>query len=543
MTVAYRLRLMRTASPLTVIIVDGDMEHAISLNHVTWFQGRGISEKTLEAIGIYSGRHHQSGDSFTVEPDPEGKVLVFPYLNHGVEVNAKYRGTGKRFYQKPNGTKTFWNSDVLDDPCLKDGSVSLVITEGEMDALSVLEAGIPYVVSVPDGAPPTPSGYGGTCPPNVVPPGCAEWLRRGELDIDEEPEHDTKYGYIFNNWQRLLPIRRIIIATDSDAPGRRLAEEMVRRLGRVRCQFVSYPVECKDLNEVLVKYGAEKVNEVLRHAQPYSISGIYTYSELPPEPDFVPLTSGWGRLDQFLRPYYPAFMVVTGIAGSGKTTWVNQMVAQMSILHNVGVAIASFEMRIKPFVSDVFLNTYKELRGVHGAEEWLENNVVFISPEPNKDDSSFDVDWLIERATAAVIRYGSRILVIDPWNEIEHAHRKFESQTEYISRAIKALKGFGRQFEVLVIVVAHPSKSGAEKAAVYHKGQGADQIPTNEITLYDISDSAHFSNKADIGIVIHRISGSFITDVMIKKVRYQSRNCQPGSATLVYDPDTGTFGQ
>src|SRR6266436_293342 len=224
---------MRTASPLTVIIVDGDMEHAISLNHVTWFQGRGISEKTLEAIGIYSGRHHQSGDSFTVEPDPEGKVLVFPYLNHGVEVNAKYRGTGKRFYQKPNGTKTFWNSDVLDDPCLKDGSVSLVITEGEMDALSVLEAGIPYVVSVPDGAPPdvVPSasarGFGGTC----------------QLDIDVEPEHDTKYGYIYNNWQRLLPIRRIIIATDSDAPGRRLAEEMVRRLGRVRCQFVSYPVE------------------------------------------------------------------------------------------------------------------------------------------------------------------------------------------------------------------------------------------------------------------------------------------------------------
>src|SRR5882724_11402522 len=149
------------------------MEHAISAMIAKWFAGRGISEETLRLTGVYSGRHHQNGDSFTVLPDPEGQIAVYPYLQGTEEVNAKYRAAGKRFYQKPNGIKCFWNANVLAKPCLKDGSVSLVVTEGEMDTLSCIEAGYPYVVSVPDGAPPPVVGI-------------------HEEDID--PEHDTKFG-------------------------------------------------------------------------------------------------------------------------------------------------------------------------------------------------------------------------------------------------------------------------------------------------------------------------------------------------------------
>jgi twinkle protein len=500
-----------------VTTADFHMEHGVSLEHLEWFQTRGISEKTLHLTKIYSGRHQKTGDSFTVHPDPNGRVLVFPYFRHGEEVNAKYRAAGKKFYQKPNGLKTFWNADVLEEPCLKDGSVSLVITEGEMDALAVLECEYPYVVSVPDGAP----------PPVVN----GNFQTTETEDID--PEHDTKYGYIFNNWEALKPIRRIIIATDDDEPGRRLAEELVRRLGRVRCQFVSYPVECKDLNEVLIKYGKEKVNEVLRYAKPYPVSGVYTFSELPPEPDLCPLKTGWGRLDQYLRPFYPAFMVVTGTAGSGKSTWVNQLVAQMSILHGISVGIASFEMRINPFVSEVLLNTAQDM-GQSNPKDWLEDRFVFIAPEPADINNEFNIDWLIEKAEAAVVRYGIRILVIDPWNEIEHAVRRLENHSDYIGRAIRALKRFGREFDVLVIVVAHPAKYGAQKEP-------------EDITLYDVADTAHFANKADFGVVIARVGGEFagnyVSNIMIKKVRYQPVTGNLGSVSLVYDPKTRTFGQ
>ncbi len=500
------------------------MEHAISLVHLEWFQTRGISEKTLELTGIYSGRHLQNGDSFVVEHNSEGEILCFPYLHKKEEINCKYRARGKKFYQKTGGTKTFWNVDVLEEPCLKDGSVSLVITEGEMDALSVIEAGLPYVVSVPDGAPPPIAGL---------------------LDDDDiDAEHDIKYGYIRDNWDALKPIRKIIIATDADEPGKRLAEELVRRLNRVRCLFITYPEGCKDLNEVLLKYGKDAVIRTLVDAKPYAVSGLYTYDDLPPEPEFIPLTTGWGRLDAFLRPYYPAFMVVTGIAGSGKTTWVNQLVAQMSIQHGVAVAIASFEMRIKPFVSNVLLNTHKLCGSpLEDPLQWLQNNFVFIAPEPCDDNNNFDVEWLLERARAAVIRHGIRILVVDPWNEIEHSLHRLENQSAYVGKALKAFKRFGKEFEVLVILVAHPSKSGAEKAEVYVKGGGLDQTPVNKITLLDISDSAHFANKADLGVVIHRIEGSNETNVYIRKVRNQPEAGRLGMVPLTYDEATRTFSQ
>lgn len=496
-------------------------EPGVSPQHLEWFQNRGISLKTLNLTKLYSGTHIQNGNSFTVIPDVNGRILVYPYFRGSIEVNAKYRAAGKKFYQKPNGEKTFWNCDILKDTSVRDGTNALLITEGENDALAAIEADYPYVVSVPDGAPPPTQ--------HVV-----------SLD-DIDPEFDTKYLYIHHNWEQLKAIRRIIIATDADDAGKRLAEELVRRLGRVRCLFIEYPEGCKDLNEVLVAHGPRAITRLLVDAKPYPVSGVYTFSQLPAEPDLQPLTTGWGRLDEFLKPFYPAFMVVTGTAGSGKSTWVNQLVAQMSILHGIRIAIASFEMRINPFVSEVLLNTAKEMRQP-SPQEWLEDNFIFIAPEPDGSDQK-DIDWIIEKASAAVIRHGIRILVLDPWNQIEHAHRKYESLTEYTNRAIRAIKDFGREFNCLVIVVAHPTKSGAEKAKVYHKGKGEDQIPTNEMTLYDVSDSAHFSNAADFGVVINRIDGSYLSEIMIKKVRYQTITGVPGTVSLTYHPDTRTFGQ
>jgi twinkle protein len=522
---------MVTVSLSIVIIAGGDMEKEISPAVLEWFQSRGISEKTLKDTGVYSEKHHTNGSD----------VIVFPFLRKGEEVNAKYRSRGKKFYQKTGGEKIFFNADILENENIKNGSQSLIITEGELDCLSVLECGHPYVVSVPDGAP----------------------CKVSQEEID--PEHDTKYGYIFNHWQQLQPIRHIIIATDGDSPGRALAEELIRRLGRVRCQFIEYPNDCKDLNEVLTKHGVAEVLGILKDAQPYPVSGIYTYSQLPPEPELEPLSTGWGRLDTYLRPFFPAFMVVTGTAGSGKSTWVNQLVAQMSILHKFSVGIASFEMRIKPFVSETLLQTYIEMgMNIPNKDEWLEDNFVFIAPEPGGEPTdnklggygtnphgNFDIDWLLDKAAAAVIRHGIRILVIDPWNEIEHAMRVRENTTEYVGRTIRAFKRFGREFNVLVILVAHPSKGGAEKAKVKSWRKNSygekEEVISNEITLYDISDSAHFANKADFGVVLSRIgeegSGNFDSWIMVKKVRYQTLTGQIGKISLTYDPIKRTFGQ
>lgn len=477
------------------------------------FQERGISQETLELGGIYTGRRQNTGDKWEIHPDINGEIIVYPYFRGGEVVNTKYRtepknpDEKKKFYQSPGGRKTFWNADILDDPSLHDGTNRLVIVEGENDALACIESGYPFVVSVPDGAP----------PPKNTP------------EVEEiDPKHDDKYQYIFNDWESIQKIKRIVIAVDDDPPGKRLADELTRRLGKIRCSFVSFPPGCKDLNDVLVEHGPQAVLDVLGEAREYPISGIYTFSELPVEPDLEPMSTGWRNLDVLIKPFFPALMVVTGVANSGKSTWVNQMVAQMNLQHDVKVAIASFEMRINPFVSGTLLAVYKyfrspliaQKRNPEDAEAWLNKNFVFIAPEPGDDNSQFDIEWLIEKAEAAVLRHGIRILVIDPWNEIEHAVGRRESTTEYVGRAIRALKRFGRETGCLVIVVAHPSKYGAAKA---------EKDPPEKINLYDISDTAHFANKADFGVTINR-SG----EIDITKIRYQPVSGTIGSQHLAY---------
>lgn len=472
-----------------------------------WFETRGIDPETVARTGIYSGRRQDTGG---VEANPDGEIIVFPSIRNRAVVAEKYRAAHKTFWQKPNGVRSFYNSDILSDPALRSGDAALIITEGEIDWLTALQCGFPHTVSVPDGAPPEHQG-----------------------GAQEPPEHDQKFSYILLDWERLKLIKRIIIAVDNDGPGKRLAEELVRRLGRIRCYWVEYPEGCKDLNEVLMTHGPAEVARVLNSTKAYPVNGLYALSEFPPEPPFDPRSTGWHRLDDNLMVFYPCFMVITGFAGAGKSTWANQLVAQLAIEHGWRAAIASYEMRLDPYVTDTLRTAWLQKPKPEWTQDdidrvnaWIEETFMFISP--SHDDDQHDIEWLIERAQAAVIRHGIRVLVIDPWNEIEHVRARGENLTDYTGRAIQALKRFGRDFDCLVIVVAHPTKEGAKKKA-------------EDLSLYDVSDSAHFANKADLGVVMIRM-GDY-TRVLIRKVRVQPDTGRPGEMDVSFIPELRLFAQ
>lgn len=75
-------------------------------------------------------------------------------------------------------------------------AAEIIIVEGEMDKLALEEAGLHNVISVPDGAP--------------------RAVKEGELP---PPEADTKFQYLWNCRAVLDQAVRIVLATDSDAPG------------------------------------------------------------------------------------------------------------------------------------------------------------------------------------------------------------------------------------------------------------------------------------------------------------------------------------
>src|SRR3546814_16623566 len=86
--------------------------------------------------------------------DSQGNWLTFPYRLDGVLVNRKYRLTAEKRHRMDKGGKLcLWNAEALRLPQVLDGGVSVIITEGEFDAMIAIQCGTPAVVSVPNGAP------------------------------------------------------------------------------------------------------------------------------------------------------------------------------------------------------------------------------------------------------------------------------------------------------------------------------------------------------------------------------------------------------
>lgn len=454
-------------------------------------------------VGARHGLYTASRKSNEVVPDQDGGIIAFPFFEHNVPVAEKFRGPNKKFWQRPGGRRTFWNADALDDPALADGRLPLVITEGELDALTALECGFPLAVSVPDGAPPVRSGDD---PANLEP-------------VDGHADAKGKFEFIWNNRDRLAKVRRFIIAVDNDGPGQRLAAELVRRLFASRCLFVSYPDGCKDLNDVLMKHGRDKAAAVLQEARPYPVRGLYRLGDYPDHKPLETFSTGWETVDRNLRIFPGEFMVVSGIPSHGKSTWTMNLLANLADLYDWRFAVFSPEMPTVPHLRD-------KLRRMKGqsADPWIERHFVFIDSDPTGvDDEDFDLDWVLDRATDAVLRDNINILLIDPWNEIEHAKMRDETITDYIGRSIRAMKRFARLRSVAVIVVAHPTKEVGK--------EGKHRTPT----LYDIEGSAHWFNKCDHGVIIERPDpNSNGATIWIAKSRFEDAG-EKGKILMEFD--------
>jgi twinkle protein len=469
------------------------------------FEGRGINSETAARCEIYTAKR---GIDSGVIPDGSGNIVVFPFIEFGAVVNEKYRGPDKTFWQMKGGRRTFWNSDVMDDPALHNGTQALIITEGEIDALTAIDCGFPFTVSVPDGAPAPP--------------------KEGQL-AEVGDDQSGKFEFVWNNRDRLKRIKRFIIAVDNDTNGKHLANELVRRLSAARCLFVVFPEGCKDLNDVRMQHGPERVSAVLNAAQPYPVKGLFKLSDYPDLPAIRTFGTGWDTVDELMKLFTPSLTVVTGIPGMGKSTWVTNLMINAARLHGWRSAVFSPEMPVAPQLRD-------KMRGMiagqspsemsrerrDNADQWIEQHIVFIEHTVD-DDEDMTLEWVLDRAADAVLRHGVRIVGLDPWNEMEHSKRRDESMAEYQNRALRAIRRFAIKYDVAVIVVAHPTKDIAVG--------GKSRVPS----LYDIDGSAAWANKPDFGIVIH-VPDPVVPESMIyiSKVRFKETG-QKGSVRMKFD--------
>ena len=421
--------------------------------------------------------------------------IEIPYYREGKEVNCKTRSIEgeKRFFQVQGADKCFYNLDAFKTP----GDEPVIITEGEMDCLIALQCGH-TAVSVPDGAPQQAIG-------------------------DKET---VKYDYLADVPKTL---GKIILATDNDPAGVNLMNDLALRLGKHRCMWIKYPVGCKDLNDAFQKYGRKGVDQSIATAQYLKIDGWYLLDDLPPITEQPSFDVGIPALKDHFRLRRGDFSVVTGIPSHGKSTFINHVAFNMAEKHDWNICFASFEQPPQTEHARALRTLFAEQSDRQideqtriAANQWINRHMSFIVPEDDSDDW-FDMQWLKDRMAAAVTRHDAAMIVIDPWNEIDHAFdQRATSLTQYVGKSIKELKRFARAYNVHVMVIAHPAKMRKDDKGKY-------PIPS----AYDISDSSHWYNKPDQILVVHREDEH--TVVRVAKSRYHYALGKPGDVNLNFD--------
>jgi twinkle protein len=248
-------------------------------------------------------------------------------------------------------------------------------------------------------------------------------------------------------------------------------------------------------------------------------------------------STGWSSIDELMTIRAGELSVVTGIPNSGKSEFVDAVAVNLAHRYGWRFAMCSFENSPAEHVAKL-VEKHLGVPFWHGprprmseaelqqAMEWAADHFHLI----RFDDEAPTIDAILDKARAAVMRHGIRGLVIDPYNEIEHHRPVNVTETEYVSQLLGKVKRLAQLHDVHVWFVAHPAK--------LPRDGGSLPAPT----LYDISGSANWANKADLGVVVHRdpAKDPTRTDIYLRKVRFKSVG-KIGVASLRYDKATGRY--
>lgn len=435
---------------------------------------------------------------------PNGaEVVRIRYAKHGEAYGAKIRDIGeKRFWFQPKGAERhLYNVDVLDDATLRDQPI--IITEGEFDCLSVIQSGFVRAVSIPDG-----------------------WTK-GQEDGDGAKMQPLLRA---ENLLRASPC--VIVAGDADAPGASMAKAVRNLLEGHPVRHVRWPEGCKDANDVLRRHGEGEVARAINDARMMDPDGgiISGFTDRPASPP-----------RRFLRPDHPALnesllyevgsmSVVTGVPGSGKSTFA--AFAAHHVQHNerIRVGLAMFETHADELENHMaLLRTGRrwaylspEQKRQLGAELDRDYRLIF---REEMGDARHNIGWLESMIRTAAVRDQCSLIVIDPWNEMDHLPEPGESLTNYINFALTRVRQLAERYDCHVQIVAHPAKLKDRNVAP--KG-------------YDIADSAAWFNKPSLGLTVHNDEDDDgpHTQIITWKVKCrQTYGLVPGTRKIEFCPD------
>ena len=458
-----------------------------------WFESRGISQKTLDDLMV------TEGPEFMPQTGKSENTIQFNYIIGDELINVKYRDGRKNFKLYKGAEKVFYNINSII------GFDTCVITEGEMDVLALHEAGITNAISVPNGA----------------------TLNSNNLD------------YLDNCIDYFEDKEKVILAVDNDEPGQALQQELIRRLGAEVCFMASFE-DCKDANEYLIKYGKEQLRNKINDARPVPLENVKTFKDIEDEiTDFVKngfkpgYQIGLPNFDDIFSTYTGQFITVTGIPSSGKSDFVDQMVVGYNQKYQWKTAFAS------PENAPTYLHAHKLMRkiwqgmptrnDIH-SDKWNQ-----IAEHCN--DNFFHIDMerytlesVLRKGAELVKRKGIKCLVIDPFNKIRDVDCKTEDVNRYTMEYLTKIEMFCKKYDVLVFIVAHPTK-------MYRDKDGKIEEPT----MYNIKGGGEWYDASYHGILVHRDYEAKTVKAKVLKVKFQNLGENGAEAHFKWEHKSGCF--
>jgi len=457
---------------------------------IKYFASRGISEKTLIDNKVGEGMEYMP------QVQSERNTIQFNYYKDSELINIKYRDAEKNFKLVKDAERILYGLDDIKD------CEEIIIVEGEVDKLSFYESGYKNCVSVPNGA------------------------------------SNLKLEYIKD-----LPdnLKKVYIATDNDEPGRKLAEELSRRIGRDICYRVDFQ-ECKDANEALEL----DLSLFIKNAKAYPLQGVLGVDSFDIDIDDLYKnglqrgdTTGHATFDNLFSFTTSQLTVITGVPTHGKSNWLEHMCIKLAANSDWKFGVFSpehyplqlhFSVLAEKFIGKSFrdLNKYERMSRdeLNKAKNFISESFNWIRP----DGDVFTIDAILESAAGLIKRHGIKGLIIDPYNKIS-APFGSQSETQYINEFLTKLTIFKQKYDIHIFLVAHPRK-------MQKKDNGLYDVPT----LYDIAGSANFYNQVDNGITVYRNFETGLSHVYVQKVKFRHIG-EIGEAVFQYNMQNGRYNE
>jgi twinkle protein len=472
----------------------------LSDNSLKWFEGRGISKTTIMRFGL------TEGEEWMPQTEKKMNCIHFNYFRNDQLINVKFRDGKKNFKMVSGAELIFYGLDLIKD------SKWCVICEGEIDAMSFYEAGIHPVLSVPNGA----------------------------------SKGNQKLEYLDNCWADFENMDKIYLATDNDGPGISLREELARRLGKHRCFIVNFPDGIKDANEMIQQKGCKSLLEVFGQAAQYPLEGISQVADFDDAINEIYINGfpkgkkiGFNQFDDLLTFRGGEVTAVTGIPGSGKSEFIDQIMIKLAEVNGWTWGVFSAENQPLEIHFSKLSEKYtgKRFHGINEeysmntsdlqkAKQFLNDHFFFVRIE----EENLTLDALLAKIKELVLRKGIKGFLLDPWNYVDHKRPMGQTETDYISESLTKVCRVAKVYDVHIFIVAHPVKIKKTK----------DGKKYEVATLYDIAGSAHWFNKVDNGISVYRDYVTGVVDVHVQKVRFKFIG-HVGMASFEWDKYTGKY--